>query len=367
MLTLVIILADEAAAWNARFCSDIYWTGDVDVSAAESFQEADFLILDADAIKSLIDIDQLVNIAESALQKTSNGTAVQDIRRVLEFPGTGGGCLSIMYANVTDQPAFGAKVLSVYPDNFAHGLPSHRGGILLFERQRGRPVALIEGGEATAWRTAAASAAATRALSRRDSSTLTLLGYGEQAQKHIETIASVRPIRSIRVWGRDVDKAERFAGMQRKAGFDAEAYDSVREAVAGADVVCTVTSAQTPILFGEWLTPGTHVNAVGASVASCQEIDVECIRRARVWVDYMPMALTAASEVIEALRKGIITETDLCEIGTVLENKTPGRQSSSDITLYRSLGVPAQDIELANVLYGAAAKSGVGVRLKFGG
>ena len=367
MLTQVINLADEAAAWDARLRHVSYRAGEVDEAAAEVSQEADFLILDADAIKALIDTDHLVNIAEGALRKTSNGTAIQDVRRVLEFPGTGGGCLSIMYANVTDQPAFGAKVLSVYPGNFTHGLPSHRGGILLFERQHGRPVALLDGGEATAWRTAAASAAATRALARPDSSTLTLLGYGEQAQRHVDTIASVRPIRSIRVWGRDVDKAERFAGRQRKAGFDAAAYSNVKEAVAGADVVCTVTSAQTPILSGKWLTPGTHVNAVGASVASCQEIDVECIRRARVWVDYMPMAMTAAAELIEALREGIIKEADLCgEIGTVLEKKMPGRQSPSEITLYRSLGVPAQDIELANFLYGAAARSGAGIRVKFG-
>jgi ornithine cyclodeaminase len=111
-----------------------------------------------------------------------------------------------------------------------------------------------------------------------------------------------------------------------------------------------------------------HVNAVGASVPSCQEIDVECIRRARVWVDYMPMALTAAAELIQALQDGIIHETDICgEIGAVFEKKIPGRQSASEITLYRSLGVPAQDIELANFLYEAAVRSGTGARVRFGG
>ncbi len=339
----------------------------MDQATAEASRDADFLILDADAIRSLIDIEWLVDIAERALRKTSNGIAVQDIRRTLEFSGSGGGCLSIMYANVTDQPAFGAKVLSVYPGNFAHGLPSHRGGILLFERQQGRPVALVDGGEATAWRTAAASAAATRALSRPEASTLTVLGYGEQAQRHVDTIASVRPIRNIRVWGRDVEKAELFAETQREAGFNAQVCEDVRQAVAGADVVCSVTSAQTPILFGRWLRPGTHVNAVGASVASCQEIDVECIRCARVWVDYMPMALTAAAELIQAVREGVIHEADICgEIGAVFGKKIPGRQSASDITLYRSLGVPAQDIELANCLYEAASTSGTGIRVKFG-
>ncbi len=163
-----------------------------------------------------------------------------------------------MYANVTDRPAFGAKVLSVYPDNFERGLLSHRGGILLFERQHGRPVALVDGGEATGWRTAAASAVATRELSRPEASTLTLLGYGQQAQRHVEAIAFVRPIREIRVWGRDAGKARHFAERQCQAGFAAEAYADAGQAVAGADIVCTVTSAETPILHGEWLTPGTQ-------------------------------------------------------------------------------------------------------------
>ena len=334
---------------------------------AEAFEEPDFLIVDQAAIRSSINLDQLISLAERALRKTSNGTAVQDIRRVLEFAGTGGGCLSIMYANVTDQPAFGAKVLSVYPDNSTHGLPSHRGGILLFERRRGRPIALVDGGESTAWRTAAASAVATRILSRPESSTLTLLGYGQQARKHVVAIAAVRPILNIRVWGRDADKAEDFAQHQRTRGFDAHAYADAKQAVDGADIVCTVTSAQRPILNGEWLSPGTHLNAVGASVPSCQEIDLECVLRSQVWVDYLPMALASAAELIHALREGIIAENHIRgEIGEVLEDRLAGRQAASDITLYRSLGVPAQDIELANFLYAAACEAGTGTRVRFG-
>jgi ornithine cyclodeaminase len=333
-----------------------------------SAHDDDFLVLDKNSISSMVDIPGLIDIAASALQKTSNGAALQDVRRVLDLPNSDGGCLSIMYAAVTDRPAFGAKVLSVYPANFAHGLPSHRGGILLFEKEHGRPVALLDGGEITAWRTAAASAAATKALSRPDSSILAVLGYGEQAQRHIATISAVRPIREIRVWGRDVGKAERFAQTQRDAGFDAAAYREAADCVAGADIVCTVTSARTPVLFGRWLSPGSHVNAVGASVASCQEIDVECVQRARVWVDYLPMALSAAAELVLALADGLVSEKHILgEIGAVLNGTVPGRQSADDITLYRSLGVPAQDIELANFLYCAARASGAGARVSFGG
>jgi ornithine cyclodeaminase len=205
-------------------------------------------------------------------------------------------------------------------------------------------------------------------LSRPDSAILALLGYGEQAQRHIATISTVRQIRQIRVWGRDAGKAERFAQQQRDAGFDAVAFSEGADCVAGADIVCTVTSAETPVLLGRWLSPGTHVNAVGASVPSCQEIDVDCVRRAGVWVDYMPMALSAAAELIRARTEGLVAEDHIRgEIGAVLNGGTPGRQAPADITLYRSLGVPAQDIELANFLYGAARDSGAGVRVSFGG
>lgn len=330
--------------------------------------EDDFLILDRAAIDAMLDIPTVIDIAAAALQKTSNGVAHQDVRRVLGLPGSDGGCLSIMYAALADRPTFGAKVLSVYPGNFTRNLPSHRGGVLLFEKDTGRPVALLDGGEVTAWRTAAASAVATKALSRPESTILAVLGYGEQARRHVATISAVRPILDIRVWGRDLRKAEWFAQVQREAGFRAVAYADAADCVAGADIVCTVTSAETPVLLGRWLSPGSHVNAVGASVPTCQEIDVECVRRAQVWVDYLPMALSAAAELILAVAEGLVAKDHIRgEIGAVLGGTAPGRQTATDITLYRSLGVPAQDIELANFLYGAARASGAGVRVSFGG
>lgn len=327
--------------------------------------EPDFLIIRKEDIAALAGMDDLLRVAEQALRKTSSKVAVQDVRRVLELPDAPGACLSVMYAVIADQPLFGAKVLSVLPGNFAHGLPSHRGVIVLFERAFGRPVGLVDGGEATAWRTAAASAVATRALARADATSLALLGYGEQAARHVRAIAAVRPIRSIRVWGRDAGKAAQFAQVQRAAGFDAQAFPDAAQAVAGADIVCTVTSSAEPVLRGEWLAPGTHVNAVGASVPSCRELDLACVRRARIWVDYLPMALASAGELVEALRTGQIAPDHIRgEIGAVLNGELGGRERDDDITLYRSLGVPAQDIAIANFLYAAASSAGTALRLQ---
>lgn len=325
-----------------------------------------FLLIDKNAIRKILTLSIVLETTEAALRKTSNGMARQEIRRTLELSGAAGSCLSLMCAALDDRPLFGAKVLSVFPDNFAHSLPSHRGGVFLFEKDHGRPLALIDGGELTAWRTAAASAVATRALSRPDSSTLTVFGYGEQARRHVAAIAEVRPIRAIHVWGRDFAKAQRFVEEQSTAGFQAKAHRDPREAVREADIICTTTSSEKPVLCGEWLPPGVHVNAVGASVASCRELDLDCVRRAHIWVDYLPMALTAAGELIEAIETGIIRVDHIRgEVGEVLAGAKPGRSGDDQITLFRSLGVPAQDIELANLVYTSARNAGLGISIDF--
>ena len=333
-------------------------------SIKEGSRAPGLLVIDGVTVEALVSLDEAVELAEAALKKTSNGKAHQDIRRTLEMPGEAGTCLSVMYASLTDQAHFGAKVLSVCPQNFQYGLRSHQGGVLLFEKEMGRPVALINGSAITGLRTPAATAVATRTLSRAYSCELAIIGYGEQAERHIAAICSVRPISRIRVWGRDSTKARAFVDAQRRKGFPVEQLATARDAVEGADIVCTVTSARLPVLKGDWLTPGTHINAVGASVASLQEVDLECVIRSNVWVDYMPMAMTAASDLFVPLEKGIIDRSRVVgEIGAVLNGDVRGRTDALEITLYRSLGVPAQDIELANFIYQKAKDLGLGVKV----
>ncbi|TPN50791.1 ornithine cyclodeaminase family protein [Mesorhizobium sp. B1-1-7] len=354
-------LREQCYAWR-RSAQQGSWNGrDCKVNG-----EPEFLLIDRKAIREILTLSLALETTEAALRKTSNGMAHQQIRRTLELPGATGSCLSLMYAALDDRPLFGAKVLSVFPDNFAHGLASHRGGVFLFDKDHGRPVALIDGGELTAWRTAAAGAVATKVLSREDSTTLTLFGYGEQARRHVAAIADIRPIHAIHVWGRDFAKAQRFAEEQSAAGFEAKAHRDPREAVRETDIICTTTSSETPVLFGEWLPPGVHVNAVGASVASCRELDLDCVCRAHIWVDYLPMALTAAGELIEAIETGMIGSDHIRgEVGDVLTGAKPGRSGDDQITLFRSLGVPAQDIELANLVYTSARNAGLGTSIDF--
>lgn len=331
------------------------------MESAATAEHHGLLVLDRDQINAVLSIDNSIAVTELALRKTSDGTARQDVRRTLPLPGQDGSCLSLMYSVVGDRPLFGAKVLSVLPSNFEHGLPSHRGLVLLFEKAQGRPVALLNAGELTAWRTAAASAVATRLLARENSRTLAIFGYGEQARRHVLTISRVRPIEEVRVWGRDFAKAQAFAAHPDLSGVNIVPVEDAAHAVSGADIVCTATSSVTPILRGEWLEPGQHINCVGASVPSCREVDEDVVLRARIWGDYLPMIWTAAGELVEALDRGLIGKDHVKgEIGSVIAGVIPGRETASDITLYRSLGVPAQDIELANFVYSAARERGLG-------
>lgn len=333
--------------------------------SSTGYADTSLLVIDGRTVEALVTPQNAIDLADAALRKTSNGVAHQDIRRTLDMPGAAGACLSLMYASPSDEPFFGAKVQSVSPQNFSHGLPSHQGGVLLFEKAHGRPVALINAHSITGLRTPAATAVATRTLARVDACELTIIGYGEQAERHVEAISLVRPISKVRVWGRDPQKAERFAKAQCEKGFPTAAYLTAEEAVEGSDIVCTVTSAKYPVLRGEWITPGTHINAVGASIASLQEIDRECVRRSRIWVDYMAMAMTSASDLTEPLAYGDIDRSQIVgEIGAVLNGDAPGRKTASEITLYRSLGVPAQDIELANFIYRKAKDLGLGVEVR---
>src|SRR6185295_5028770 len=222
-----------------------------------------------------------------------------------------------------DQPVAGVKVLTVVPDNYLHGEESHRGLVLLFEEERGGPLAILDASSITAIRTAAASAVATRALARQGAGDLAILGTGTQARTHLEAMRAVRPLRRVRVWSRNPESARRFAERE-----GVEPAASVREAVQGADLICTVTAASEPVLAGEWIAPGAHINAVGACTATTRELDAAAVARSRLYTDRRESAMAEAGEFLLARGEGAVTDAHLLgELGDVLEGKIPGRRS----------------------------------------
>src|SRR5262245_48608487 len=227
---------------------------------------------------------ECIDAMTDALRTLARGGALLPLRQVVRLPD-GRNAFALMPAALNDPSALGAKIITVFPGNDATPYDSHQGAVLLFDTEYGRLIGILDASTITALRTAAVTAVATRLLAREDARTLALLGAGVQAETHLESIGLVRRIDEVRVWSRSGDRARRFADRYTAAGKRIVVCQSAREAVEGADVVCTITSSREPVLFGEWLAPGTHVNAVGASLATSRELDSAAVVKSRLYVD----------------------------------------------------------------------------------
>jgi ornithine cyclodeaminase len=304
------------------------------------------LFVSADQVARYLPYEECVPLMREAMIALSQKRTKQLLRSILDLPQ--GRAFGSMLGAMLDDATFGAKLISVYPDNFEKGGHSHQGVVVMFDAGTGAPAAVLEAGEITAIRTAAASAAATDALARSDARRLAILGYGEQGWRHVEAIRVVRPLDQVTVWGRSAERAEAFAGRVRDTGLAAAAAPTAQQAVAGADIVCTVTAAAEPILLGEWVADGTHVNAVGSSRAGPVEIDNELVVRARFFADHREGVLAQGAEFLRAKAAGLIGDDHvLGEIGEVMAGTLEGRRSDGDVTIYKSLGSIVQDLAAA--------------------
>jgi ornithine cyclodeaminase len=319
------------------------------------------------AVRELLPMAVCIELMEHAMGATARGETLQPPRWIVPLPGSEGNGLGLMPGWMADPEVFGAKVTAVFPGNSGSELQSHQGAIVLFEGRRGSPMAIVHGGEVTAIRTAAASALATRLLARDDACELAVLGYGEQAAQHIEAMACVRRIQRVRVWGRSPERAARFPATQSKQhGLAVEAVASVEAAVRGSDIICTTSAAAEPILQGDWVSSGTHLNVVGSSVAAAREIDDRTVERSRFYVDYKPSTVAQGGEYLAALSAGRISAAHILgEIGEVITGRVAGRTHRDEITLYKSLGIPVEDLVSAEYLWRQAQSTGLATRAPF--
>ena len=317
-------------------------------------------------VRRLLPMTACVDLMHRTMIAVSERRVVLPLRSVMVMPGDLG-MMGNMPGYIAEPECFGVKLVSLIPRNKPPHYSSHLGLVLLFEAEHGCPVALLDAAEITAIRTAAASGLATRLLARPEAGDLALLGAGEQARSHLEAMLAVRTLRRIRIWARDRDKAAAFADVEgARHRVTIERSDTVREAVAGADIICTVTKAREPILLGEQLTPGAHLNVVGSSIAATAEIDTPAVVKSRFFVDYRESTVNEGGEYLRALRAGAITpEHILGEIGEVANGTKIGRQSLSDITLYKSLGIAPQDLASAHYVLEKARAAGVGQIIDF--
>ncbi len=312
-------------------------------------------IIDGNTIRRLAPPKELIGWMREAMIAVSKREVELPLRRGMPLPD-GMGAIGMMpgYVGGSVQSA-GVKLVSLVPPERRKG-SSHLGLMVLYDADGLLPFAVLCGGTITAIRTSAATANATDLLARKDANSLAILGSGEQAQAHVDAIRAIRSIEDLRIWG--IDGAAVQAIAEEKAG---RACATVAEAVDGADIVCTVTAASDPILFGKDLSPGTHVNLVGSSFPDKREADDEVVTRSRFYVDYLPSTLDQAGEFLHAREAGLVTEEHIVgEIGSVASGDITGRQNDDEITLYKSLGVAAQDIVTARRVYDLACEAGLG-------
>jgi alanine dehydrogenase len=288
--------------------------------------------LDETAVRGLLRMQEVIPAMERALADFSSGKVVQPVRTMLPV-AEHEGFLGLMPAYT--GAALGTKLVAFYPHNT--DVPTHHATILLFKPETGEPLATMDGRLITEVRTAAVSAVATEYLARPDASVLALIGSGVQARSHLEALRLVRDFREVRVWS-----PRRAAAFAKEHGV--RAASSAEEAVWGADVVVTATTSPTPVLSGEWLAPGVHINAVGAPRPDWRELDDEVLRRARVYVDSREAAMKESGDVIAA-------EEIFAEIGQVAAGTKPGRRSAEELTLFKSLGLAVEDVATAELVY----------------
>jgi ornithine cyclodeaminase/alanine dehydrogenase-like protein (mu-crystallin family) len=326
----------------------------------------DIRVLRGAEVRKLLPMAECIDLMRTTMIAVSEGRVVLPLRSILVMPGDRG-MMGMMPGYLADPECFGVKLVSLIPRNKPPQYSSHLGLVLLFEADHGQPVALLDAAEITAIRTAAASGLATQLLAREDAGDLALLGAGEQARSHLEAMLSVRSLRRIRVWARDQGKARLFAQAEgAKHNITVEASPNVREAVAGADIICTTTKAREPILQGEWLSPGVHLNLVGSSIAAAAEIDTPAVVKARFFVDCRNSTVNEGGEYLRALKAGAITaEHILAEIGEVANGTKAGRRSPLDVTLYKSLGIAPQDLASAHYVLAKARAAGIGQVIDF--
>lgn len=287
----------------------------------------DITVVDEPAVQARLRYQDLIPAVADALAALSAGKVVQPVRTVLPV-APHGGFFAVMPAYAG---ALGAKLVTFYPQNI--GVHTHHALIVMLKPETGEPLAVMDGRLITEMRTAAASAVATDRLARRDAAVLGIIGSGVQAKSHLAALRHVRSLGEVRVWS-----PRNAAAFAERHGVKAVA--TAADAVRGADVVVVAASSTTPILQGRWLSPGTHVNAIGATRPNWRELDDDLVTTARVFVDSREAALRESGDVIAA-------KSEVTEIGAVVAGVAPGRRNEQEITLFKSVGVAVEDVAAA--------------------
>ena len=326
------------------------------------------LIADQKLVTEIFPMEEAIPTMRRALTLLAEGDVVMPLRTMLGLP-KGDAVMGLMPSYLGGLEAVGVKVVAAFPANFGTEYDTHQGVVLFFEIERGLLRAIVDATSITAIRTAAVSGLATDLLARPDAGDLAIIGAGTQAHTHLQAMRAVRPIRRVRVYSEPAESAAEFAQREaRLTGLPVEAVGTAQDAVAGADLICTTTTATEPVVRGAWVAPGAHVNAVGAYTPTTRELDSELVAGARLYADRRESLLGEAGEFLIPKAEGLFGDEHLVgEIGDVLTGKVPARTSPEEITLFKSLGIAIEDLASAHRVYEIAKERGLGVWVEIGG
>jgi ornithine cyclodeaminase len=317
------------------------------------------LLLGAADIDRAVDMPAAIDAVAGAFAQLSKGQAVVPQRLGVEAPD---GLLLTMPGFLSGDRALAVKIVSVFGRNPSLGLPSIFGLVVVLDAATGAPRALLDGARLTAVRTGAASGLATKLMAVPSASVLTVFGAGAQARTQVAGVCAVRDVDEVRLVSRTRESAERLG--REIAGRPVRVVDDASDALRGAHIVVTATTTTTPIVRGEDLDAGTHINAIGAYTTSMRELDGAAVRRSRVIVDTRAGALAEAGDIVMAIAEGAIGEEHLLgELGDVVNGTLTPRRSAADITLFKSVGNAAQDVALAAAVVAAAEAKGLGTEV----
>jgi alanine dehydrogenase len=310
--------------------------------------------IDATELAARLDRRALIEALEAAFQRPAVIPARQHYDVQAARSGEAGGSLLVMPA-WRPGGALGIKLATVFPDNASRGLPAVAATYLLLDASTGMPRALLHGGELTLRRTGAASALASRRLSRHDASRLLMVGTGRLAPHLIESHALVRPIHSVRIWGRRIERARALAASLSRSSFDVQPTEDLEAAVRWADVVSCATLSREPLVRGSWLKPGQHLDLVGAFTKEMCEADDEALARAELFVDTRVGALAESGEIQGAIARGVIDASALrAELGEIASGRF-ARSRDDAITLFKSVGTALEDLAAAELALDSTA------------
>jgi ornithine cyclodeaminase len=306
---------------------------------------------DAEQVEALLDYPGCIEAMRRAMIALSSGERPQPLRQIFtvgknEMFGTMPGELAAL-------STFGAKLVSVFGDPERPGCTRHQGVVVAYDGETGAVSCIADAEPITKIRTGCATAVATDALACENAQVLAIFGTGVQAEAHLHAVPLVRSFGEILLWGRSAEKTREFAErMSAEVGRPISPVWDARATAQAADVICMVTSSREPIVLGEWVKPGTHVNLVGSSYLGPVEVDSALVASARYIADYRPGVLAQAAELAVAREAGLVDDTHVIgEIGEILAGRIAGRENDDQITIYKSLGHVAQDLAAAAYLH----------------